>query len=242
MKKSELRSVGIWLIAILLTGCGAGNKSLSDGSRVRLTEKESGYFSYLAYTPERYQAKAKKKFPLMLFLHGAGERGDDLELLKVHGPPKLIAQGEDFPFIMAAPQCPKGEWWSIDELTKLVDELERDYRVDKTRIYVTGLSMGGYGSWGLAIANPDRFAAIAPICGGGQPEEVCAIKDVPTWVFHGAKDVVVKLTESEKMVDALKACGGDVKFTVYPEANHDSWTETYDNPEFFKWILSQSLN
>jgi predicted peptidase len=195
---------------------------------------------YLLYLPEGYGTD-DRAWPLVLFLHGAGERGTDLELVKKHGPPKLIAEGKSFPFIMAAPQCPTGSWWSDDILMGLLDEVEDKYRVDPARIYVTGLSMGGYATWRLAMTQPNRFAAIIPVCGGGEENQVCAIKHVPAWVFHGAKDPVVALRESEKLVDSLKACGGNVKFTVYPEAGHDSWTETYNNPDVYDWMLSQSL-
>ena len=195
---------------------------------------------YLFYLPIEY-SKDTKKWPLMLFLHGAGERGDNVELVKTHGPPKLVEHKNDFPFILVSPQCPKGDSWSsknqLEFLTTLLDEIINNYRVDFNRIYLTGLSMGGYGTWSLAIKHPNKFAAIIPICGGGNPDIVCEIKQVPTWVFHGAKDQTVLLEKSEEMVRALKACKGNVKFTVYPNATHDSWTETYNNSEVYDWLL-----
>lgn len=194
--------------------------------------------NYLLYLPEDYDPASDEKWPLMLFLHGAGERGDSLALVKMHGPPKLVEQGKDFPFILVSPQCPKGQYWSIDNLKLLLKEIESNYEVDPDRIYLTGLSMGGYGTWALAMDMPGKFAAISPICGGGQAHRACAISHVPTWVFHGAKDNVVPEKESAKMVEALEACDGDVKYTVYPDANHDSWTETYNNPELYEWFLS----
>jgi len=195
--------------------------------------------NYLLYLPKDYSSKPENKFPLILFLHGAGERGDDLELVKKHGIPKIVEKQEDFPFIAVSPQCPKFSWWTseIEALNALLDEIVEKYAVDKERIYLTGLSMGGYGTWQFAISYPVRFAAIALICGGGNPKEVCALKDIPVLVFHGAKDQVVPIKQSEEMVEALKACGGEVKFTIYPDAGHDSWTETYDNPELYKWFL-----
>ena len=141
---------------------------------------------YLISLPEGY-GKADQKWPLVLFLHGAGERGADLELVKKHGPPRLIAEGKTFPFIMVAPQCPEGQWWSEDVLIALLDKIENDYSVDRSREYLTGLSMGGFGTWRLAMLNPDRFAAIVPICGGGEDSLACSIKDVHAWIFHGAK-------------------------------------------------------
>ncbi|RPI70147.1 MAG: phospholipase, partial [Ignavibacteriales bacterium] len=137
-------------------------------------------------------------------------------------------------------QCPDGQWWSISDLDVLLNEITDEYKVDKKRIYVTGLSMGGFGTWELAIKYPDRFAAIAPVCGGGNSRLAGILKDLPVWVFHGAKDNVVPLKNSEEMVEALEKVGGNVKFTVYPDATHDSWTETYNNPELYEWFLNQS--
>jgi predicted peptidase len=173
----------------------------------------------------------------MLFLHGAGERGDNLARIKVYGPPKLLEGKRDFPFVVASPQCPARERWHPDSLAALLDEIEATYRIDVDRLYVTGLSMGGFGTWALAIAQPRRFAAIAPICGGGKPDEVAAIKHVPVWAFHGARDRIVPLESSTRMVEALRDAGGDVRFTVYPDLGHDSWTPTYANPELYTWLL-----
>jgi predicted peptidase len=192
---------------------------------------------YLLYLPADYAKQPQ--WPLMLFLHGAGERGDDLNLVKKHGPPKLVAAGRQFPFIIVSPQCPKGRWWQPMELAALLDEIVEKYKVNKDRIYVTGLSMGGFGTWSLAAYQPKRFAAIVPVCGGGEPIVAEAYAHLPVWVFHGAKDSVVPLERSEKMVRSLKRHGGNVKFTVYPEAGHDSWSETYANPKLYEWLLEQ---
>lgn len=196
--------------------------------------------NYLLYLPPNY-AESDKEFPLVLFLHGAGERGTDIEKVKVHGLPKLINEGKDFPFIVVSPQCPDDIFWNVDVLIALLDEIEENYRVDKNRIYVTGLSMGGHGTWSLALAQPNRFAAIAPVCGWSVPSVACTLKHLPIWVFHGAKDNVVPISSSEIMVERLKSCDGNVRFTVYPDANHDSWTETYNNDELYKWFLEQSI-
>jgi predicted peptidase len=192
---------------------------------------------YLLYLPKDYQQKPF--WPLMLFLHGAGERGDDLTLVKKHGPPKLIDAGQQFPLIVVSPQCPKDRWWEPLELAALLDEIVEKYKVDQDRIYVTGLSMGGFGTWALAVYQPKRFAAIVPICGGGEPITAKVLSYPPAWVFHGAKDPLVPLERSQKMVEALKQQGTNVKFTVYPEAQHDSWTETYANPQVYEWLLQQ---
>ena len=197
--------------------------------------------NYLLFLPEQYASDPSKEWPLILFLHGAGERGSNLNAVKVHGPPKIAEQQGDFPFIVVSPQCPGNTWWTdptqLNALIELLDEVIAKCSVDTERIYLTGLSMGGYGTWYLAARHPERFAAIVPICGGGEPWNACALKDVPTWVFHGARDTVVRPEESQKMVEALGACGGDVKFTLYPNAGHDAWTETYNNPEVYDWFL-----
>jgi predicted peptidase len=196
------------------------------------------HLKYLLALPKGYDADTAKSWPLVLFLHGAGESGNDLSKVKIHGPPKLVDAGKEFPFILVSPQSP-GRGWDPNALSALLDDVVKNYRVDKDRIYLTGLSMGGYGSWALANATPERFAAVAPICGGGNPVAAERLKNLPIWVFHGAKDNVVPLSRSQEMVDALKAAGSSVKFTTYPEAGHDSWTETYANPEFYEWLLKQ---
>ena len=201
--------------------------------------------NYLLYLPPEYE-KGRKNWPLMLFLHGAGERGSNVWQVARHGPPKLIEEKQQFPFIIVSPQCPIGETWSSEVLMALLDHIIDNYRVETNRVYLTGLSMGGYGTWRLGLLHPERFAAIAPICGGGEMINVLlvsrknlqALKTMGIWAFHGAKDPTVKLEESERMVNALTKVGcTDIELTVYPEATHDSWTETYQNPRLYEWFL-----
>jgi predicted peptidase len=202
------------------------------------------HLGYLLSLPAGYGEDPGKEWPLVLFLHGMGERGDDLEMLKKHGLPKILEDEGDLPFVVVSPQCPPDTVWSAETqaLNALLDGVIETYAVDRHRVYLTGLSMGGYGTWHLACAHPERFAAIAPICGGlaravGKAEQVCVLKDVPVWAFHGARDRTVPLAETADLVSALKACGGNVRFTIYPDAEHDSWTETYANPELYRWFL-----
>jgi predicted peptidase len=193
---------------------------------------------YLLYLPKGYEQKAS--WPLLLFLHGLGERGDDLNQVRNIGVAKMIKSGWDFPLVVVSPQCPKTEqWWKPAKLTVLLDEIVEKHKIDQDRIYVTGLSMGGFGTWALATFTPNRFAAIIPICGRGDPANAKNIAHIPTWVFHGAKDPVVPLEAAETMVEALRKNGGNVRFTVYPEAKHDAWTQTYANPQVYKWLLQQ---
>lgn len=193
---------------------------------------------YLLFLPAEYGQDKARRWPLLLFLHGAGERGDDLNLLKRHGPPKIVEKDPHFPFIVVAPQCPADRFgFANDVLIALLDDVITRYAVDPDRVYVTGLSMGGYGTWSLACAYPDRFAAIVPICGKGETWQAGNLRHVPVWAFHGAKDTVVPPEGSEKMVEAVRRNGGEARLTVYPEAGHDSWTATYDNPELYEWLL-----
>lgn len=194
---------------------------------------------YLLYLPADYHADDSRRWPLILFLHGAGERGDDLEKVKKHGPPKLIENGRQFPAIIVSPQCPRKQWWNVTQLTGLLDHIAEHYRVDDRRVYLTGLSMGGYGSWALAASQPDRFAAVAPICGGGDPDQAPKLKHLPIRAYHGAADKTVKPDESRQMVDAVNRAGGTAELIIYEHAGHDSWSRTYDDPAFWEWLFKQ---
>lgn len=196
---------------------------------------------YLLYLPKGYGKDQDKRWPFILFLHGAGQRGDDVQAIKKHGLPKILDGRDDFPAIVVSPQCPLDDWWTsqVDSLIALLDDTTARYAVDPDRVYLTGLSMGGFGSWALAASQPERFAAMIPICGGGTRSMAARIKHLPVWAFHGAKDEIVPLARTEEMVEALEKAGGNVKLTVYPDAPHDSWTRTYDNPEVFVWLFSQ---
>lgn len=196
---------------------------------------------FLLYLPPDYDTQ--EQWPLIIFLHGYGERGSNLELVKKHGLPKRIEAGDDFPFVIVSPQCPDTTVWPVQviELNALLDHVIQTYRIDTRRVYLTGLSMGGYGTWYFASRFPERFAAIAPICGGGGWWMHSHLVNTPIWVFHGDADETVPLIESERMVDRIREAGGDVTFTVYAGVGHDSWTETYNSPELYEWFLSQTL-
>jgi predicted peptidase len=200
---------------------------------------------YLLYLPGNYNPDEDKKWPLILFLHGAGERGDNLDIVKRTGIPKIVEKNDKFPFISVSPQCPEHSSWEghFEELDLLLEEIVQSYKVDEDRVYVTGLSMGGYGTWDLAMVFPDRFAAIVPICGGSTyPEAVGVLKNLPIWAFHGSEDDIVPVEESKDLVDALKALDGNVRFTIYRDTGHDSWTQTYENADIYKWMLQQKRN
>jgi predicted peptidase len=212
--------------------------------QTRLTRTVS--LNYLLYLPRNYQASGAKHWPMILFLHGAGERGADLALVAKHGPPKLVAQKQEFPFVIVSPQCAASQRWDDEALLALLDHVLSKYKVDATRIYLTGLSMGGYGAWSLAVNHPERFAAAAPICGGGNGIDVLlaegsrkrALQSLPIWAFHGAKDPIVPVQESQRMMAAIKRAGcTNVQLTIYPEAEHDAFTQTYNNPKLYEWFL-----
>jgi predicted peptidase len=206
----------------------------------------SAQLDYLLFLPQGY-SKRGEPAPLMLFLHGAGERGTNVQKVAAHGPPKIVATKKDFPFVLVSPQCPPDRTWRDDELLALLDEVIARHNVDTNRVYVTGLSMGGYGSWSLGTKYPERFAAIAPICGGGEQIPVllasaqkrAALRGMGVWAFHGAKDRLVPVEESQRMTNALMRAGcTDVKLTIYHDAEHDSWTPAYNEPEIWNWFLA----
>jgi poly(3-hydroxybutyrate) depolymerase len=195
--------------------------------------------NYQVYLPGGYN-KDSTRWPLMLFLHGSGESGSDVSKVKVHGPPKLADNGKKFPFIIVSPQSPVPNGWDAETLYQLVQHIKKNYRVDEKKVYCTGLSMGGFGTWALAMKYPDEFAAIAPVCGGGDTSNAWKLRNIPVWCFHGAKDDVVPPIGSENMVKAAKRFNNNVRYTLYTDANHNSWDLTYNNDSLYAWLLSQS--
>jgi hypothetical protein len=208
----------------------------SDKSR-QMVKKFAEELKYLFYLPDDYGKDTTVVWPLILFLHGARERGNDLTKVNSNGPPKLISKGKKFPFIVVSPQLPFGEFWDPDQLVWMLKDIIKNYKVDKERIYLTGLSMGGFGTWATAQKYPEMFAAIAPVCGGGDPLHAWKTRHTPVWIFHGAKDPTVPVAKSVIMADSLKQYGNAI-ITIYPDTEHDSWTETYNNENLYKWFLN----
>lgn len=200
----------------------------------------SAEIGYLTWFPKQYNKEKKEKFPLLIFLHGSGERGADLSKVKIWGPPSFVEQKPDFPFIVVSPQCPEGEWWNVEVLNALLSKLLKKYRIDPDRVYLTGLSMGGFGTWNWACSYPERFAAIAPVCGGGEPLLADNLVNVPVWAFHGADDPVVPVSATTSMTTALQQAGGDARLTIYPGVGHDSWKQAYADDTLYEWLLSHS--
>ena len=206
---------------------------------------------YLQYLPPGYESdptNAKhggdgRGWPLVIFLHGAGQRGTDLEVVKQgRVPPQMADEGRDFPFVLISPQCEPGGYWVAAALIQLIDQKIGSLRIDPDRVYVTGLSLGGYGTWDLIQRYGDRFAAAAPVCGGGDPNRVKRLADrrFPVWAFHGDADDAVPARRSQEMIEALHKAGDTAaKLTIYPGVGHDSWSKAYEDPELWRWLLGQ---
>ena len=224
---------GALYMPVLLFGQGVINSELNVEKKVSIGVD----YPYTLQFPEGYDGR--EQLPLLIFLHGSGERGDNLDLVRVHGPWKFLSSNPGYRFIVLAPQCKMGEVWDPYKLDILIDEIVSSHPVDPGRIYLTGLSMGGFGTWDLAMLHPGRFAALAPVCGASNLHRLAAqkVKDLPIWVFHGALDETVPYQLSARVVKELEGMGANVQFTSYPLAGHDSWTETYQNRELYDWFL-----
>jgi predicted peptidase len=205
----------------------------------------TGYsIPYLLYLPEGEVPEGGH--PLILFLHGRGESDGPLSVVAKWGPPRMAARGEGLPYIVVSPQCPRETNWSAPEqqaaVLELLEHVLASQRSDRNRVYLTGLSMGGYGTWRLAAAHPDKFAAAAPVCGGGRVEDAAALTKLPIWAFHGTEDEAVPLRRSEEMVEAIEAAGGvAVRFTTLEHVGHNSWSAAYATPELYQWLNQHSL-
>ncbi len=196
--------------------------------------------NYLLYLPKGYADDTTTRWPLLLFLHGSGESGYDLQKVKAHGPPELADKGKQFPFIIVSPQSEVPSGWDTEALHRLLAYVKKKFRVNDKKVYLTGLSMGGFGTWALAMKYPDEFAALAPVCGGGDTTNAWKLRNIPVWCFHGAKDDVVLPASSENMVKAAGRYNKNIRFTLYPDANHNSWDATYTNDSVYTWLLAQT--
>ena len=241
-------------LMLCLAACGARpTVQVQTGQQAHTFARGQSRLNYLLFLPEGYERNSDKRWPLLLFLHGIAKRGDtleELELLKADGPPMIVEGQPDFPFVVLSPQCPPNSYWELelDELDGLLDDVLSNYAVDPNRVYLTGLSMGGFGAWHYALRDPGRFAALVPIAGGHQPgsdavpADICTLQDTPTWVFHGALDDVVPAWQSGVLVDALRDCPAEVRLTLYAEADHEgAWKRAYDDPALYEWLLAQRL-
>jgi predicted peptidase len=234
------RCIGL-LVWFLAQGCASQNQAaLLDAS---LDTHVSETLDYYLYTPKGYESKKEAQFPLLLFLHGGGESGDSLTALKRSGPPKLIVEGREFPFLILAPQNPHPKkWWNTRAVKQLLDSVVAHHRVDKNRIYLTGLSRGGGAAWEMAVHYPETFAAMAVVCGMTPlPYASWINREMPIWVFHGEEDASIPISESEGMVAKLREMGYDVTFTKYPKVGHNAWTRAYATDALYDWFMEQKL-
>ena len=225
----------------------------------KVFEGFAGKLPYRLMKPKDYDAG--KKYPLVLFLHGAGERGEDNTVQLVHGMADFASEENraKYPCFVLAPQCPAGKKWAevdwsasthkqpekpsdpAQNTLELMDVLAKDFSIDPTRLYITGLSMGGYGTWDLISRFPEKFAAAAPVCGGGDETQAERLIKIPIWAFHGDKDTAVKPERSRNMIAAIKKAGGEPRYTEYAGVGHNSWVKAYHDPELMSWLFAQHL-
>jgi predicted peptidase len=249
------------LAGAVLSGSQAAGVEPKEGS-LDLLEKKTyadadGKLPYRLLKP--MTVESDRKYPLVVLLHGAGERGDDNEKQLIHGVPEFLKpeNRRNYPCFLIAPQCPEGKkWvevdWGADTTMQpkepsepmrlvlgLIDQVQKDYPIDPKRIYITGLSMGGFGTWDAIARRPDLFAAAVPVCGGGDESTAPKISKIPIWAFHGSKDPAVKVAQTLRMVEALRKAGGDPGITIYPGEGHASWVPAYRDAAMMKWLFAQ---
>jgi len=205
-------------------------------------QKQKVKYDYLLYLPKDY-AKKSKKYPLLIYLHGGSQKGNDLNKLKTYGLPYLINKGKHFDFIVVSPQCPNDKFWSTDNWFELLfEEISHQYNIDTNRVYCTGISMGGYGSYIVTMDFPDKFAAILPLCGGINDEDttrVCNLSQIPIWTFHGTADDKIQISETERIVKSLKKCHGNIKFSRLKNEGHSIEYLYETKPQLYRWLLKQ---
>jgi len=229
----------VLLRLLFLLGLGACSVAWGLNRQVSMRAQGEGYaFDYLLYLPKTYEADASARWPLLIFLHGSGQTGTGVARVADTGLPAEIERGRDFPAVIISPQAPV-LMWKPEALEAFIDEVSHQYRVDRDRICVTGLSMGGIGTWGLAVRHPERYAAVAPICGYGDTSVAARMKALPVWAFHGMQDTTIPYTYSTSMIDAVQQAGGDPRLTLYPSVGHDVWTPVYAGTEIYDWLFAQ---
>ncbi len=252
MKRRFLKHSIPYLIvaALAILGLAIGKPSTSETDRHTIqklppeiaAKTKNLNEQFWLYLPKSYERASKTEpMPLIIYLHGSSRRGRDVEQVKANGLAPLMDKRDDFEFVVVSPQAlSKHSWqrcWQPDDLIILLDHLLATYHIDPKRVYLTGLSMGGYGTWAAIEKHADRFAAAAPICGGGDPASAKSIGKLPVWAFHGEDDRVVSVERSREMVTAIETAKGNARLTVYPGVGHDSYTRTYADPKLYQWFL-----
>lgn len=237
----------IVMMASLLGGWPGWIWAQTPGKQVeqKFSTSDGAQVEYLLYRPATGESN-DAKYPLIFFLHGRGESFGELSLVAKWGPPMMAARGDQLPYVVVSPQCPRDDSWSSDvqqqRLDELLEHILKTQPVNPQQIYLTGLSMGGYGSWKMAARHPEKFAAVVPICGGGNPEDAGILKDLPIWVFHGDQDRAVPYAKSVEMVEAIRAAGGkSIRFTSLEHIGHNCWSAAYETPELYQWLNQHKL-
>lgn len=234
--------LGILLSSLFLPTLHAEEGTKVGFHNLVIKDADGSEAKYVLFVPHNY--KPEEAAPLILFLHGSGETGTDgKKQAEVGLGPAIKKMEKTFPAFAVFPQSQKRTWRAESDDAKralrILDEIEKKYKIDSKRIYLTGLSMGGYGTWSLAVAHPNKWAAIVPVCGGGDPKQAEKIKDLPCWCFHGDDDKAVPVTKSREMIDALKKAGGKPEYTEYPGVGHNSWEKAYDTEKLYEWLWAQ---
>jgi predicted peptidase len=234
------------MIGLILAAALAGSAPSPTGRHSALEEGQHphaalapGGYPFQLFVPRGAAARRVARLPLMVFLHGSGERGSDVERVKVNGPPKIADRDPSFPFLMVSPLLPADQDWDLDKLRQILAWALKSLPADPDRVILTGLSRGGHATWRWGAAEPWRFAAIVPVAGRGDPANACALKAIPVWAFHGDRDDVVTPEGSFAMARAIRACGGQPRLTIYPDLGHNSWDPAYDDPALYYWLLAQ---
>ena len=232
-----------FVLASLLAAPAAAQEPVAAPGQTPRPAARPGDYPHQMFVPRGYDADRRQRWPLLIFLHGSGERGADLAQVTKWGPPHVLAAHPGTPMLVLSPQLEAGGDWDVAKLDRLLADIRRAYRVDDARIYLTGLSLGGMASWRWALARPSTFAALAPIAARTPTDGACRLKDLPIWAFHGDDDGAVPMRGNFEMVEAVRACGGSVKprLTIYPATDHFSWVPAYDDPALWRWLAEQRL-
>ena len=244
MTRRQLAGTFFAFLAIAALGVRASELNENYGFLNRAhKDSEGNEYKYVVFVPHDY--KPDKAWPVILFLHGAGERGDDGELqAKVGLAPAIRKREKEFPFIAVFPQCAKNGFWRAESpdgqrAMAILAEVEKEFKTDHNRVYLTGLSLGGMGTWSIGMKYPDRFAALVPVCGSGDTSRAAKLAKLPIWCFHGDDDKAVNVEGSRSMIAAIKEAGGNPKYTEYPGVGHNSWDAAYGTAELYTWLLEQ---
>jgi predicted peptidase len=256
LTRNKLVYLTALITSVLVLPFSVACQSSVDASRFverRFLSAGNESLRYLLFVPAHYDRG--KKYPLVLWFHGGGARGDNPKTIlswgDKHGPLYLARPDNqsDHPCFVLAPQCPAGKLWAdpmsdqpLDQLRlvlELLDSIEKEFSIDAKRLYVIGISMGGYATWDIIARRPNRFEAAVPICGGGNPAKAPRLVNTAIWAFHGEKDDLVKVEESRMMIAAIERAGGKPKYTEYRGVGHSAWEEAFNEPGFLEWMFSR---